>query len=86
MSGRAIVLGGAGQLGKSVISRFIRSGWKTMSVDHFHNEESTGSIEIPEGTLDVVIHEWSSNYTTHTQKTVNGKDWIEKTKNITIII
>jgi dihydropteridine reductase len=54
-----------------------------MSVDHFHNEESTGSIEIPEGTLDVVIHEWSSNYTTHTQKTVNGKDWIEKTKNIT---
>ncbi len=46
---RAIVLGGAGQLGQSVISKFVRNGWKTISVDYLVNEESSGSIEIPEG-------------------------------------
>eukprot|EP00938_MAST-03A_sp_MAST-3A-sp1_P001334 g1334.t1 len=62
MSKRALVLGGAGQLGRSVVSRFMKSGWKTISVDHVYSEEATGSIEIPQ---------------------VDGKDWIEKTKNVT---
>ena len=43
------MLGGAGQLGRSVVSRFIKSGWKTISVDHVYSEEATGSIEIPQG-------------------------------------
>ena len=33
MSKRALVLGGAGQLGRSVVSRFVKSGWKTISVE-----------------------------------------------------
>ena len=49
MSKRALVLGGAGQLGRSVVSRFMKSGWKTISVDHVYSEEATGSIEIPQG-------------------------------------
>ena len=51
MSKRALVLGGAGQLGRSVVSRFVKSGWKTISVDHVYSEEATGSIEIPQGRL-----------------------------------
>ena len=43
------MLGGAGQLGRSVVSRFMKSGWKTISVDHVYSEEATGSIEIPQG-------------------------------------
>ena len=84
------MLGGAGQLGRSVVSRFMKSGWKTISVDHVYSEEATGSIEIPQGRFffsffDVFrrLDDVSTTFRHQTLHAVDGKDWIEKTKNVT---
>ena len=35
--------------GVRLLIGFVKSGWKTISVDHVYSEEATGSIEIPQG-------------------------------------
>lgn len=41
---KALILGGAGQLGRKVVSRFGIAGWSTTSVDLVHNVDAGKSI------------------------------------------
>jgi len=43
---RAVVVGGAGALGRAVVSRFAASGWETLSIDFAPNEEASKSLQL----------------------------------------
>ncbi|GLD91729.1 hypothetical protein PINS_up000262 [Pythium insidiosum] len=46
---RLVVIGGAGALGRGVVSHFTRASWKALSVDFAKNEESASSFVFKSG-------------------------------------
>ena len=46
MSGRAIIVGGAGAVGRAVVSRFAGSGWHTVSIDFAPNDDAASSLQL----------------------------------------
>jgi dihydropteridine reductase len=46
MAQKAIVVGGAGALGRAVVSRFARAGWGTTSIDFTSNDEASTSLQL----------------------------------------
>ena len=43
----SLIVGGAGQLGKHIVSTFKNKGWKVMSADVFDNHEADRNLILP---------------------------------------
>ncbi|KAI9230779.1 MAG: dihydropteridine reductase-like protein [Piptocephalis tieghemiana] len=48
-AGTVIVHGGAGALGRALVSKFVTKGWKVVSVDLGKNDEATESVILKQG-------------------------------------
>ncbi|TMW60674.1 hypothetical protein Poli38472_000716 [Pythium oligandrum] len=72
MAKRLVVIGGAGALGRGVISRFTRSSWKALSVDFTKNDESTSSFVFDKTSASTLTQ--ASHILEHANKTFGKVD------------